>query len=232
MRRPIVLATLWLAWSVLPAYAQPTPPSSPPGDLAPGFVADRIVTGPAISLQNVTPTSNVLLPPFTPREFFQAPELTDPNGTATFEERLFKHDYLFTVPETVFGRASINDLELNIGDLLLEDILQLTFGLFQGSVAAANLVVPLAVAPDPDRAATLDFSGLTAGTQYILRVAGVLNGYALIPDGHEGAGLRGWHGQYQGNIAVLPIPGALALFLSALAGLGVVGWRRRSAAST
>lgn len=233
MKRSVLLAILCLVVTVAPVSAQVAPPSIAPGALEPGFVADRFY-GPEIRLANTTDTANVVLPPFTPREFFQAPEISNPAGDLLPQDRLFRHDYMFTVPEEVFGAANVSDLPISVGTNLLVDILQVTFGLFETVVDPVNILAGLEQATASPGAplgagtASLEFTGLVPGTQYILRVAGVLNGFGIRPE----TGTLGWHGQYQGNIAVLPIPGALALFLTALAGLGAVGWRRRSAAST
>lgn len=233
-RVALLVVSIWLVGSLAPASAQVAPidpPSLDPATFPAGFVTGNFF-GPEQRLQNTTPTSTIQLQPLTPREFFQAPELTDNAGVADPIERLFRHDFQFTVPTQVFGAASIQDRPLQIGTLLLEDILQLTFGLFENSVDPANLVAGLETAPPPDVAganpgARISFADLVPGTQYIVRVAGVLNGFARIPEGHEGAGLFGWHGQYQGNIAVVPLPAAAVFLLTALAGLlGVAGWQR------
>ncbi len=83
-RAVALVVVSWLAVGLAPASAQvaPAPPSEDPGAFAassPGFVEDNFY-GPEIRLQNTTPTANIELEPLTPREFFQAPELTDPSG--------------------------------------------------------------------------------------------------------------------------------------------------------
>jgi hypothetical protein len=184
-----------------------------------------MVTGPAVPLENAVGTTSFgTLVPFGPLEMQQTPELSDGLGTASLEDRLFKHDYTFMVPSGAPGVSNLNDINLLLQNRLLIDILQLTFGLFEGTVDPMNLVTPPGLVQDPagEEAGTLSFVGLTPGVTYILRVAGVLNGFGVI----AGSDVEGWHGEYQGNLAIAPVPGALVLFASALVGLGLVGWRR------
>jgi hypothetical protein len=161
--------------------------------------------------------------------FQQQPELQNPSAgiNTPQSERLFKHDYTFVIPAAVEGQATANDLpntlEFIAGTPIL-DIAQFTIALFTdgGPGNGGTLVDPPGVAQvlNPGNFVQLVFSNLLAG-EYTLRVAGILNGFDS--DGE-------WHGEYQGSVAITPLPGALVMFMTALAGLGFAGWRRSTSA--
>lgn len=247
MSRAIVaVPLLWFALSVAPAAAQtPQPPSSPIGT-NPGFVADNFgnpfLAGPdnaEIGLGGFMDPQPAIFEDGEARGFSQGPYLVDPDASeeGNFAPRLFRHDYPFTVDaaqtlQTVIGFDDLSNSNpppdatidpFPDGARVFIDILQLSAGLFEEGTLISGIVV------DPPGGTGAFFTAdVVPGREYILRVAGVINGYSGISA--EG-GVEGWQGRYQGNISVVPLPGAALLFLSALGGLFVVRRYRQGEAA-
>jgi hypothetical protein len=192
-------------------------------------VATEILTGGPIALDNAEGLTALgeLIPFSGEFRFQQTVDLVDPPGDVNEPEqnRLFKHDYSFTIPVAVSGAGGefdVQDIPNNLSfqmGLPLIDIRQLTAALFDdgGPGGGGALLDPPGVVQvlNPDTRISTIFSGLPAG-DYTLRVAGILNGFDVDTD---------WHGEYQANIAITPLPGAVWFFVSAIGGL--VWFRRR-----
>jgi hypothetical protein len=124
----------------------------------------------------------------------------------------------FTVAANAFITVTVNDLHLT--DASAKALQWLSVGLFHYNPGTSFLACrPGGLcsldAYDADPPTVSISSALLAGTQYLLRI---------------GFGLCGCSGQYGGinlTVATTPIPPAMMLFVSALLGLGGVGWQRR-----
>lgn len=213
------------------------------GQVQADHTADEILLGGPISL--TTPTDDgtptlvdgvgalgELIPFSGEFRFQQTIDLLDPPGGVNEPEhnRLFKHDYSFSIPASASGapgEANVQDIPNNVSltmGLPVIDIRQLTLALFTdgGPAGGGTLVDPPGVRQvlNPETRISTLFSGLAAG-EYTLRIAGILNGFDENGD---------WHGEYQGNIAITPLPGAAWFFVSAIGGLIWLRRRRLQAA--
>jgi len=122
----------------------------------------------------------------------------------------FTHEVYFTVDTNAVGGVTSTPNTLQLGSLVLFDVLGLTYQVFDAGTNAAVSGIGTA-------SSLLTFAS-TAGADYFVRFLGTATG-AL-------------GGNYTANLsfAVTPIPGAILLIAPALAGLGFAGYRRRRTA--
>jgi hypothetical protein len=144
----------------------------------------------------------------------------------TFGKKGYGESYAyipFSVAANAYLSATVSDMHLTDSNAKPLEWMDITLFAYTGS---GNLL--LDCASGSSLCSLLEFdatqptasiaSALVAGTQYLLRV---------------GFGLCGCSGQYGGinlTVATTPIPPALLLFMSALLGMGGIGWQRRRAA--
>lgn len=126
----------------------------------------------------------------------------------------------FTVSTPGFISVTVSDLHLS--DTNAKPLEWLSLALFEYSGATSYLSCSTGNSLcaldqyDADPPTASISAALAAGTKYLLKI---------------GFGLCGCSGQYGGiqlTVATTPIPPAMLLFLSALAGMGGVAWRRRT----
>ena len=126
----------------------------------------------------------------------------------------------FSVSTAGFLSATVTDL--NVSNPSAVPLEWLTLSLYEytgggysylGCAGGSSLCTLDAYDSDPPVASI--YSALVAGTQYLLQV-----GFGL-------CGCTGDFGGIQLTVAATPIPPAMLMFLSALLGMGALGWRRR-----
>jgi hypothetical protein len=120
---------------------------------------------------------------------------------------LFQHDFFFEVATTGTGGVTGTPNTLILSGKTVADVTNLQYQVFdRGTITS---ITGLAHASDLLTFATL------AGGNYFVRFTGFASGSG--------------GGNYTANIGITPIPGAIALFVPALAGLGYMRRRQISA---
>jgi hypothetical protein len=129
-------------------------------------------------------------------------------GSSTDSGANLNHRVFFAVAENATANISATPNELSAGGTTWFDVDGLTYQVFD---ANTNAAVSGVVAT----ANVLSFAALAGGAYYV-DFDGIVSGTL--------------GGNYTGNIALTPIPGAILLLGPALAGLGYVGYRRKQTA--